>query len=472
MSFTDVSMARKSRPAFIVPLALALLFTFGIGPNFELVVLACVVLIVGAHLLWRPGEAQIMLFIFAYQWLQVTMTLFFANIRGVPVSELIFGYPAMDQAALLVITSLLVLAIGMRLGAGAQRPYHLARARAAIVRVPPGRWLYLHILMWAVSTVSLLLAAAVPGLSQPLIAMAGFKWATFTILTIATFARSDASRTAWLVVFGIEFLSSIGGYFSSFKFVFVFTLIAISAVGVRVSIGQVVGGALTTMMMVTLGLYWTAIKDDYRYFLSGGQQAQVVTVSTVQAMSKIVDLAADVDGPALSNAAEGLANRFAEIDMFSAVLLYVPAVVPHEWGSLWWDAVTRPFMPRILFPDKAIIDESELSQRYTGMRLAGMEQGTQISIGYIAESYVDFSEFGMWGALLIFGYFLGRIYRWCIEHPNGHGILGFGIACATLMQLQSVGFSSAKLVGGILTSVIVAAIALRFVPTFLPWLRA
>ena len=122
----DITEA-KSRPAFIVPVAFALMFTLGVGPNYWLVMLACVVLIVGVYLLWRPGEAQILLFIFAYQWLQVTSTLFFANIRGVPVSELLLGFPAMDQAAFLVIVALMVLAMGMRLGAGPQRPFHLAR---------------------------------------------------------------------------------------------------------------------------------------------------------------------------------------------------------------------------------------------------------------------------------------------------------------------------------------------------------
>lgn len=465
------STASTSRPAFIVPVAGALLFLLGVGPNFLLVLLACVVLVVGVHLLWRPGEAQILLFVFSIQWLQVTSTLFFANIKGVPVSELILDFPAMDQAALLVLVALMVLAIGMRLGSGPQRPFHLARARAAIWSVPPVRWLQLHIAMWGVSTTALVLAVAVPGLAQALLALASFKWATFVILTIVTFARPDASRILWFVVFAVEFLSAIGGYFSTFKFVFLFTLVAITAVGVRFTIGQAIGGTITAVAMLILGIYWTAIKPEYRSFLSGGQRAQIVTVSPAEAVGKIIDLAAEVDAREFASAAEQLANRFAELDMFSAVLVNVPAVVPHEWGTLWWDAISRPLMPRILFPDKAIIDESELSRQYTGLRMAGMEEGTQISMGYIAETYIDFSVYGMWGALLLFGYFLGLIYRWCVEHTNGQGILGGGLACGTLSQVQSIGFSSAKLVGGILICVIVAALVLRFSPRFLPWLR-
>jgi hypothetical protein len=461
----------RRRPAFIVPIAFMLLVTFGVGPNFLLVMFACIVLIVGVNLLWRPGEVQILLYIFGIQWLQVTSTLCFANIRGVPVSELLLGFPAMGEAAILVLVAILVLAIGMRLGAGPQRHSHLARARAAIASIPPIRWLQLHVVMWGVSTASLLLAATIPGLSQPLLALANFKWATFVILTIVTFARQDASRILWFVVFGVEFLSAIGGYFSSFKFVFVFTLVAITAVDVRIKVGQIVGGGFMSIVLITLGVYWTAIKGEYRYFVSGGQQAQVVVVSPVEAFEKIIDLVAETDAPQLKDAAERLAHRFAELNIFSAVLLYVPAVVPHEGGALWWDAVSRPFMPRILFQNKAIIDESELSRRYTGIQMAGIEQGTQISMGYIADSYIDFSKFGMWGVILAFGYSLGRIYRWLVEHPNGHGILGFGLCTSILIQVGSLGFSSAKLVGGILVSVLVATLVLRIAPIYITWLR-
>ena len=104
-----------------------------------------------------------------------------------------------------------------------------------------------------------------------------------------------------------EFLSEIGGYFSTFKTVFVFTLIAITAVGVRLTIGQAIGGLIAAAMMLILGVYWTAIKEDYRHFVSGGEQAQIVVVSPVQAFEKIINLAGEVDAQDLTLAAERLA---------------------------------------------------------------------------------------------------------------------------------------------------------------------
>jgi hypothetical protein len=227
------------------------------------------------------------------------------------------------------------------------------------------------------------------------------------------------------------------------------------------------------VVMLTTGLYWTAIKDDYRRFVSGGTRQQVVVVSRGEAIWKITELVGEVTSARLLKSADGLAQRFSEIDVFSAVTDYVPRLVPHESGTIWLDAVLRTFMPRILFPDKTVIDETELTNRYTGLWYAGMEQGTQVSMGYIADSYIDFGEFGMMGMILLFGYFVGATHRWLANHTNGSGLVGAALASATFIQLTSIGSSSAKLVGGIVVSLLVAGLVLNFVvPRYLRWLNA
>jgi hypothetical protein len=367
-------------------------------------------------------------------------------------------HPGIESATTLALLGLLFLALGIRLGTGRQQVLQIARFHDAIQRIPPTRWLLLHLIVFVVSSAALLMAQAAPGLSQPLLALANLKWATFLIFTIATFARPDGPRTLWFAVFCIEFAMSLGGYFSSFKSVFLYTLIAITAVSLRLKARQVVGGAIMAAVMLTTGLYWTAIKEDYRPFVSGGTGQQVV---------------GGVTSDQLLQSADGLAQRFSEIDVFSAVTDYVPRLVPHESGTIWLDAVLRTFMPRILFPDKTVIDETELTNRYTGLWYAGMEQGTQVSMGYIADSYIDFGEFGMMAMILLFGYFVGATYRWLANHANGSGVVGTALASATFIQLASIGFSSAKLVSGIVVSLLVAGLVLNFVvPRYLRWLNA
>lgn len=465
--------APRSRPLFIIPTAFVLFLAFGLGPNYQFALLACAVLIAGTFLLWRPGEAQILLFLFCFQWLQPTVAVFYANLRGMTLVEFMHDFPGIEFATTLVLLGLFFLALGIRLGAGRQLALQIVRFQDTIRRIPPTRWLWMHLVTLAVSSAALLLALAVPGLSQPLLALANFKWATFLIFTIATFARSDGPRVIWLAIFCIEFAMSLGGYFSSFKSVFLFTLIAMTAISVRLKAKQVVGGTITAAVMLTVGLYWTAIKGDYRQFVGGGSNQQVVAISQGQAVLKMVELVGEVTSDQLPQSVGRLVHRFSEIDVFSAVTVYVPSVVPHEWGTLWLDAISRPFMPRILFPNKAVIDESELTNRYSGVEYAGTEQGTQVAMGYMADSYIDFGEFGMMGIILLFGYFVGATYRWLANHAAGSGLLGAGLASATFIQLASIGISSAKLVSGIVVSLLVAGLVLNFVvPRYLRWLGA
>ena len=60
----------------------------GFGVNSLLAFFAIVVLVVGCILLWRPGEAPILLFVFGYQWLQASISVFHANWLGVRVPQL------------------------------------------------------------------------------------------------------------------------------------------------------------------------------------------------------------------------------------------------------------------------------------------------------------------------------------------------------------------------------------------------
>ncbi len=71
-------------------------------------------------------------------------------------------------------------------------------------------------------------------------------------------------------------------------------------------------------------------------------------------------------------------------------------------------------MPRFLFPDKPVLDDSERTRTYTGMNVAGMEQGTSIGIGYIGESYVDFGPVKMFAPIFLLGLLYGLIYRFFV----------------------------------------------------------
>ena len=170
---------------------------------------------------------------------------------------------------------------------------------------------------------------------------------------------------------------------------------------------------------------WTAVKGEYRIFVSGGQAAQIVTVDYTTRLAKLYELVANLDLDALANAADQLLRRMTYVEFFSVVLVYVPANLPHTLGAILWDAIIRPFMPRLLFVDKDEIDDTARTNLYTG-GLAGSSEGTSISLGYIAEAYIDFGTFGMFAALVAIGLFYGAdlprpVALAALARPPRHG---------------------------------------------------
>ena len=90
-------------------------------------VAAGAVFFLGGVLLWRAGESPILLFIFAYQWLQIVVAIFYAGWLGIDLNDYSTFHGDMQMAATLSLTGLALLICGMRLGA---RPGPTARRAA------------------------------------------------------------------------------------------------------------------------------------------------------------------------------------------------------------------------------------------------------------------------------------------------------------------------------------------------------
>ncbi|NUJ81628.1 hypothetical protein HUN39_16675 [Methylocystis sp. FS] len=449
-------------PPFTLPLVAIIFFTVGLGPNTDLTIIALLILLVGSALLWRPGEVPILLFVFVMQWIEASIAIFYANVRELDIGLLASTGADMFNATLLTLLGLLALASGMRLAAGRSRLSISLLSRDQVMRTPARAWILLYVVAFVISWTAQILATIIPGLSQPFLVLVNLKWAAFVAFTFATFVKPESLKFPWFIAFLLELISSVGGYFSSFKFVFIFTFLGIAASGVRFKAAQIAGLALVAVAALSLGVVWTAIKPGYRSFVAGDQKGQMVTVSRTEQVGKLVELATNIDSRQISDAVHQLILRISYVEIFGASLDYVPRVIPHAYGEIWLDAISRPFMPRILFPSKSAIDESTLTNKYTGLGVAGSEQGTQVSIGYIGEAYIDFGKFGMMVALFALGLALGRIHFWLTFGRRSRGIIGMGLSSAILLPAAGIGNSSAKMLGALAVSVLVVWLLNRF----------
>jgi hypothetical protein len=296
------------------------------------------------------------------------------------------------------------------------------------------------------------------------------RWAFFFMLAVACFSQGRALRGVFPAVFLLELAAGIGSYFADFKTVFVITFFALLASGTRITGKALLGASAVGVLVISFAIVWTAVKVDYRAFVSGGQAAQIITVDYVTRIAKLYELAAALDMEALTNAVDQFLRRLTYVEYFGVVLTYVPANVPHTLGAIFWDAIARPFLPRLLFVDKDVIDDTERTNLFTG-GLGGSSEGVSISLGYIAEAYIDFGPYIMFAALLGIGLFYGLVYRVLLRWRRSSGLLGMAMATAVLASVGPMENSFTKVFGGIVVSLVIAWGTIVFlVPFWAPWL--
>jgi hypothetical protein len=441
------------------------------GPNFDLAAAAAAALIFGAALLWRPGEPPTLLLIFGFQWLQASLAILQATLAGQTVDELYGHTGPVGEATFLTLAALAALAVGMRVAAGRVNPELSHQGRSQPARGSTQKLFVLYLTFWLISLASRVGMQAVPSLAQVFLGIDNMRWAFFFILGVAHFEAGKRAGWWFPIAFIVEFGLSLGGFFSSFKTVFFVTFLAAMMASVKISLPRIALAGLVGLAAIGMGVVWTAIKPEYRKFASGGELTQSVNVSYPEQIAKLAELTANLDEAALEAATEDFMSRIAYVEFFGSTIAHVPEFVPHEGGALLIDAITRPFMPRAFFPEKTEINDSERTSYYTGRQVSGVETGTSISIGWVAEAYVDFGRLGMHLAALVIGAGFGLVYRFFTNWPRAKGALGFGLATAILLPAAFLETSITKSVGGVVAGVIAAFLIARFViPLVSPWM--
>ncbi len=216
------------------------------------------------------------------------------------------------------------------------------------------------------------------------------------------------------------------------------------------------------LIFIPLIGFWQAVKTEYRLFLNQGTGQQVVMVSISERFAFLAKSASGVELLDISNGIVTGMQRLGYLDFFALSLLAVPSQIPHENGGLWFGAIKHTVMPRLLFPDKPVWNESERTMRYTQVRVAGENEGTAISLGYPAESYIDFGMYGMFIPIFLLGLFFGWVYRW-FSTRGPYYVFGntLGI-CLLLFSGHQLEMSNVKIVGGLGVGVIAFALVNKF----------
>ena len=453
-----------------VSIVAAAILSFGIfGQNLFLTVLSLAVLLMGSALLWRPGDSPILIFLFGFQWLQSSALIFYANWLGRGVAEIADIKGDVEKATILSLVAILALAGGIRLSSQEWRSCYGAPARQTALSQPARKWFGVYVAAFLAAFLMQAAAGLAPGWSQVLLALANLKWAFFFMLAYVTFVRGRGHQY-FISAFLIELCLAAGGYFSDFKTPMIFTLFALAASGVRPSARSMSGLLILAGFIVVFGVVWTAVKGEYRDFLIKSSEGGAVTY--VEKIAKLSELVRDLDQGRILDSTDKLIRRMSYVEIFGAVLVNVPRFTPHEDGAIWFDAISRPFLPRLLFPDKSAIDDSSRTNYYAGLNLSGSDDATSISIGYIGEAYIDFGEYGMMAPVLLLGCLLGIIYRSMTTLSYSRGLLGTSIGSAIIFGETFLETSVTKSFGGLIAAWLVGWLFVKGVaPRLFPWMQ-
>lgn len=431
-------------------------------PNPILSTYALIAILVIFYNLWIPAQPPVLFIALAFQWLQASTEIIQANLAGVDINTYCNSLLAF-QSVFSALTGLIIISISCK--------QVIKRAKWSISNYSQ----YLEKVnikkLFTIYLLSIILASAlqqfrIGGIAQIVYSIQLLKWGLYVILVFSVLYKKEKIFLL-IATFSIEFISGFTGFFSDFRTVIIITVISVLTIEYKIDIKRILIINLFFMPVFLIFLVWTGIKGEYRNFLNQGTKGQVVLVSESEALLKLWELAKNFSAEDTERVLDNALDRLQYTKMIRLCMEYVPSYTEHTKGHLWLSSIRHVLVPRFLFPNKPILDDSEISRKYTGIYWSGRERGASIGIGYIAESYVDFGHLFMFVPLLLLGLFIGRIYLFFFRDISFNGLFDLSAVIPILYQFQLLERSSSKILGMIILSTIVYFVIIRPILSFL-----
>jgi len=355
-------------------------------------------------LLETHGMPPVLALALTFQWLQVAVGIFYARLTGRELATMILSdYVPMVWIGLGTVSALAIgLALGRRLLPGADR----TRPRAALGI----SWVLLGCVYAGLTALEgplTRLAWDTPGLTQAILALSLMRLGALYLM-MRRLATPEIRWLPLMILLMVEVVLGLTGYFAGFREpLFLAAAVLFESID-RSRVQHWLAITLIGLMAVTTSVVWIGIRDIYR---SEFQVGVIFDISREVRLSRLSELTrswvASSDTTFLYDV-EALVDRVWAVYYPALAVQRVPDALPHTEGVLLSTAVQHATLPRIFFPDKAEMpSDSELVRQYSGVYVAGRDEGTSIAFGYAAESYVDFGVPLMFLPVLVFGLLMG-----------------------------------------------------------------
>ncbi len=409
---------------------------------------------------WIESVPKVLFIGLVYFWLSITVKIFYADFTGLKYEDLSSSIRIVETTYIALLC-LAIFAFGLYL-----------TSRHAIRKIPInytetfGYSINKVVIFYIIIAVGTFFLAGIlfvfPAFSQLFNALIALKMGLLFLLIHTVFAQK---KRGWVIaaIIGFEVVLSFVSYFSSFKDILITVAVVFSFYPIKLSASQYFKNILLFCIVIYSMLIWQSIKDDYRSFLNKGTNTQTVQVSQAEALNKIQELAAAANPfDKNNNVVYASIDRLSYIEFFSEAMVRVPEYTPHEDGKLWLNNIMHVLVPRILNPDKEAIDDSKMVNKYCIKHVATAEQGASFSLGFLAESYIDFGYYLMYIPVFLVGCLFGYVYTLLIT-KSVNFVWGFSMVSPLWFYINCNGTPGTKLLGWLFMYLIAFFLVRRFI---------
>jgi hypothetical protein len=207
------------------------------------------------------------------------------------------------------------------------------------------------------------------------------------------------------------------------------------------------------------------LRSKYWYGETEGSRIERVSYWVGASLEKWQAAFNDPSGASIRAMADKSISRTSLLPQAANVLEMTPAVVPYQYGALYY-YMGVTMIPRFVWPDKpSVNDANQFYQVNYGITEQENLKGVSISVGTLTEGYINFGWVGVVGIMFLLGIFYGAFQR--IFLTDTSSILFHGIGMALLPQLLGIEAQMAAYLGGILQQVLLTLLV--FSPIIVPW---
>jgi hypothetical protein len=387
-----------------------------ISPDPILMLVSGLVLIGTFKLMWRMNEPKHLLINLILNWMVVAILLPYGAIFQKPLNELsIYKSDNIVYATWLAVFSQIFYLIGIFLPIKKLVVTRMDRLQVILSRYD-GKKLFTTYVVYSFLTA--ILTPFLLGISggQMLMGLVYFKWVFLTFLIVHTSIIPSNTKYVFLFV-SLEILLSFSGFWASFKDYILVAVGAFFTLNRKISTKVFFATLITVVVSFFIFVVWSASKSRYRNYLTGGLRSQNIVqtdqLNNIRVLWDIVseDFSSENFSESFDRGRDALIYRISYVEYFALALKQVPTFIPHENGQMLQDAIEHVLKPRILFPDKKVIYDSEITSKYTGIRFAGRDEGVSFSLGAVAEAYIDFGVVYMFIPIFFYGLLFGLMYK-------------------------------------------------------------